>query len=228
MSIILAGLYDDGAGVVMVADKGRTGINPDGTEVTFELKDVSKIKKINDNLYVLLAGDTAITIPFYDYLKEIKPNTTLDRVKELATEKYLSLKKTDLEERVLNHFGYKTLDDFKKDKTATEKFISQLNWRIMTHATDFDCIIVAKEKGSYSINVLSDFHSGTFKKQDMGHFAGGYGKVSQQIMPVLRDTLRQDMTKQQVEKILVEAMKHGRSLSPKYIGKTPDVKTLPD
>ena len=102
MSIILAGLYDNGAGVVVVADKARTAIDTQGKEIVFEREDIRKIIKISTDLYLLLAGETAISVAFCRDIEDISHNSTLEEVIEKAEERYKFYKNQNLEEKVLN------------------------------------------------------------------------------------------------------------------------------
>lgn len=206
MTVILAGLYDNGRGAILVSDKARTIITNNGESITADKDDVRKIKKLNQSIYILAAGSRHITEPYIKDLESIitkstKPSEIIDRAGEI----YKKYRDQDIVYNVLLHYNYKSLEEFKSAKNLSSALANIIDRNIRQHSTDFDFIIVGQENNQYTIYGLND--PGYFTPIYDGYIVGGSPMAKNAALKLLHqdNDFSITMKKETVRTLLTEA-----------------------
>ncbi|TAL14785.1 hypothetical protein EPN95_01755 [Patescibacteria group bacterium] len=224
MTIIIAGLYENGKGAVIVGDKLRTGSHPlDKEEVLIERDDITKIYKLNNQVTVATSGDMEM---WGEILKDIheavKDNDDFPKVRTIIERIYHKHFSRFQWSRMPGFLGFTDMEDYLKrgPKIMSQAQIDSLNARFINTVASGEMILVGKGKEKYEIYALSD--PGIFKYGSMSSALTGSG------MPYanryFNENYRADMSMEEVKTVLLEAKKLAEA--DKNVGSMTDVKIL--
>jgi 20S proteasome alpha/beta subunit len=207
MTVIIAGLYGNGEGAVIVADRMKTIEHPfmDGV-IEVDHEELVKITKLTQNAYVAFSGeqefwsevikDAAIKIHLSDKSKKIR------RILEVCYQKQF---RRFLDAQVLVPLGFDSIKDYNKranDELSPTR-IAQIDEQLKKKIGNEELVLVSFENGLYEIYGLRD--PGYFQLNIEGQAIVGSGARSA-TKPVVENH-RKSMKKETVKMILIEAKK---------------------
>ncbi|HUD10356.1 MAG TPA: hypothetical protein VMR28_01640 [Candidatus Saccharimonadales bacterium] len=214
MTLCLAGIYDNGAGAILAADK-MTGLSVRRGNVTEpelvkqEREDTYKIKMLTDDIAVITAGDGDWTDALIrDIQKKIHIHKNIKFFKvlkiSLATfrQHYLDL----ILRQELMPLGFESFDDYhRKALQYDRQRIEQIDLRLKAFNVPIDIALVGKGENGYEIQEIDA--PGTSQIIRYGFTALGNGK--NYALPVLADTYYPTMNRKQATAILKKAKVEG-------------------
>ncbi len=224
MTVILAALYDNGKGAILVSDKMRTVEHPQvSKKSTAEAPDVVKIEKLNDYVYMLHAGNMDLCLPYIEELKrEIRQDDKPRKVIRKAAGIYRKYRQKDVENKVLLHYGFNSMDEYKHAQNLSAELVSLLDDKITHYFSPFDLILVCLEDDVYSIYGLAD--PGFFMSQSFGSAVTGSG--ARFAMEVVTQEHTKSMSKDKVKEVLLKAKKMAEQ--DEHVGAETEIVELPE
>lgn len=179
MTVILAGICENGKGAIIVADRQRTLDDPrlpQGTKL--ESNEIVKIKKLNNYVYLATSGtENYWTEVLLNAKREIGEKDKPKKVKAILLKHYRILHQEWLTATVLVPLGYSSFTDYNTrcNKELPPQRIEQIDCRLAKSIGIGEMIIVCRETESYQIYGLQD--PGLFKLASFGHAVTGSGTL---------------------------------------------------
>lgn len=207
MTVILASLYDNGSGAIIVGDKLRTGTHPlDKGEVLIEHDEITKIYKLNDQVTVATSGDMGM---WSDILKEVheavREKDNFTKVRKIVEKIYHRHYARYQWSKVPGFFGFATMQDYLKvgSQTVSPMQLDKINDLLMKIVAPGEMVLIGRGKDRYEIYALSD--PGIFKFASSGLAIAGSG--TPYANRYVNENYRPSLGKDEVTKILMEGKK---------------------
>lgn len=224
MTVILAAIYNEGEGAIIVADRQRMGTDSRLKEpIIVENEEITKIVPIRKDLYFAHSGSAEFWIPiFNDVNKRINPNMSYKKIRSVVEGCYRQHFMKFLETQLV-YFGFVDLKDYYA-RGHTELPVIRINQidKILREAkSPGDLLMVGKEDDKFIIYSLED--PGRLLPGVQGIQIIGSGAV--ECAKYVAETHRKKMNKEEVSKLL----KKGKEMAEKDkgVGKLTQIVELP-
>lgn len=225
MTVILAGVYDEGKGVIIVADKMRTAshIFMD-KELEIDNEEITKINPLNDHVYVAYSGNEEF---WHTVLKEVRakvhPTDKVRKVVRIIETAYRRQHNRYLEGKVLSPLGFESIKDYntRANIELPPARIDQIDRQLRETFGTGELVLVGCEDGKYDVYGLRD--PGILELNPHGQAIVGSGAKSA-TQPVT-ERHRTSMNKDEVKTILLDAKKLAEQ--DKGVGKLTQIVELP-
>ncbi len=225
VTVIIAALYDDGDGAIIVSDNMATFEHPfKKEEIRVEHDDIRKIFPINDTVTVAYTGNVEF---WSEILKEVEQKVhktdKYEKVRRIIETVYRRHFIRYLESNVLVFLGFENMKDYnaRANKELPQARIDQIDHQLKTTIATGEMILVGKDKEVYEIYSLRD--PGTLEPNIYGRTIVGSGVISGSAPVLLK--YRKKMSKKDVKELLLEAKKLAEQ--DKGVGKLTQVVELP-
>ena len=225
MTVCIAALYDNGKGAVLASDHMITwGFSP--MEYETESNDVSKIRALSDDSYVLHAGNVfdgdLIVQRSQTQIIEAKFSLAEDLANTIANV-YKEVRLHNLEQRFLHPRGLTLNGYYAAQQTLNPGMVQEIDERLANGNIGVEFLIAGPTAFGYSIFTIS--HPGIATCVDpIGYGAIGIG-AAHVFHSLISAPYRKDLGKEQVKKFVLEA-KEKSQLSP-GVGQQTSTRSLP-
>ncbi len=225
MTVCIAALFDNGKGAVLASDHMITwGIPPMAYE--FESDDVSKIRELGDNSYVLHAGNVfdGDLIVQRSQAQIIEEKLVLaEDIANTIAEVYGNVRLHNLEQRYLRPRGLTLNGYYAAQLSLNPGMVQEIDEKLANDGIGVEFLIAGPSAFGYSIYTI--LHPGIATCVDaIGYGAIGVG-ASHVFHSLISAPYRKDLGKEQVEKFVLEA-KEKSQLSP-GVGQQTSTRSLP-
>jgi len=225
MTVILAGLYKNGEGAVIVGDKLRTGTHPLAKEeVLVERDDITKIYKLNDQVTVATSGDMELWGEILKDVHEVvKDNDDFPRVRAIIERIYHKHFSRFQWSKMPGFLGFTSMEDYLRRGPkimGQEQVDKQIEQFVKTVASG-DMILVGKGKEKFEIYTLSDPGILKYHMSSLGITGSGVVYANKYV----NNNYRPSMTVKQVENILLAGKKLAEA--DEHVGAMTDIVVLP-
>jgi 20S proteasome alpha/beta subunit len=225
MTVILAGLYDNGLGAIIITDKMRTGIHPiTKEEHEVENDEVKKIFNLNKHVIVAFSGDVEFWADILDDISsEVSDKDSLRKVRKKIEKIYTYYYQRYQWSKIPGFYGFTSMKDYNKRaiQEMPQARIDQIDAQLKGILSPGEMVLVGVEDGSYKIYTLTD--PGIFKPSLYGFAIAGSGMLSS--AKYVAESYLMKFNKAQVQKILLSAKKLAEK--DKGVGKKTEIVTLP-
>ncbi len=226
VTVILAGLCDDGAGAVLIADRMRTtGHVFAENEIEVDVEAVTKIEKLSDKVYIAHSGSEEFwTEILLQANRQIHPHDKPRKVRAILENFYRQQHRRWLEAQILVPLGYDSVQDYNARANAElpAARIDQIDRQLRETLGTGELILIGLENEGYEIYGLQD--PGYFKFNHFGQAIAGSGARSATKLVV--ENHSKSMSKEEVKALLLEAKKLAEQ--DKGVGKLTQVVVLPE
>ena len=157
MTVCIAALFDNGNGAVLASDRMITANIPIGYE--FENDEASKIQPLNDNAYVLSAGDVLFADQIVRSSRAIVANTGQEFVggiAEIVKNAYKSFRMSYIIERYLEPRGLALDSYYSNHQSLNPYVIQEVDQAMMNHHIGVELIVVGPTGSGYGIYVITN------------------------------------------------------------------------
>lgn len=205
MTVCLAGIYDEGKGVVLISDKLRSMDHPliDDGRPFARKNDARKILKLNDNAMLAYASSARFGTEYiYELVKKVNNGDSYVKVLRKAEALYRVYRYRDVERTILQQYGFATMKEYNTSDVhpMRQKVIDE---KISNYYCPFDLIIAGKKDGEYCVSTLHD--PGHFEPNPYGVSVIGSGV--QYALPEVTELYDKGMSKDETKDILLRGKK---------------------
>ncbi|MBI2009295.1 hypothetical protein HYS84_02695 [Candidatus Saccharibacteria bacterium] len=226
MTVILAGLYGNGDGAIVVSDKMRTVKHPlTNDEFETENEAINKTKKLNDSVYIACSGSDDFWGEILDKVEEqIHPTDKPRKVRAIIEKEYRKQHMRWLEATVLVPLGFENLKDYnaRANIELPPARIEQIDRQLRETLGTGELVLIAQENDRYMLYGLQD--PGLFKQLMSGFAVCGSGAKS--ALQTVVTNYEMGMHKKQLEELLLKAKK--LSEQDKGVGKLTNILYIPE
>lgn len=223
MTICIAALAENGSKAFLMTDRMITTFTP--VQCEFEPKDesIKKIYSINDNVHVLVAGNS---LSAHDLIKQVKAKLLLTEnpqaipkdssetnkehpIQEIFREQYVVLRQKILTQNFLEPIGINSLN-YQLINMLPQIMCAEISQKIMQFNINIDLIIVMRDNDK-NFRIFTLVHPGVLTEYSMiGHACAGGGSAYASFSLITSD-YKKSSSIAEVEKLVTEAKRKAQS-----------------